>query len=238
MSELDLQDTQSVQEGDVDPNLDPDLEYVTDNMFFIDTRDMAWPLTMNQIRRRENNITFAPTPDLPFVESVGYQVLHESEIPTGGQVTEVTPQLVDGKWTRVYSMRPYTPEEIQGFIDTERQVRLQLLNERLAERLAMGYESVISGATHRINMSDANANDLSTQLRRAIQAVDRGQSTIFKLRTVDNQTLSLGPQDTVDLIDTVLAERQRILEVSWDLEDLLAASETIEEMPQIPAVLD
>jgi hypothetical protein len=42
----------------------------------------------------------------------------------------------------------------------------------------------------------------------------------------------------VDLLDAALAERQRIRELSWDLEDLLNMADTMEDLPEVPAVLD
>lgn len=230
-------ETNQTQNGE-DAVLDPNKEYVTDDMIFIDTRDMTWPLTMMQIRRRETYTIFAPTPELVDVEDRGYAVIHPTEVPTEGHVTEVTPQLVDGKWYRTYTTRPFTPEELQVMLDNERNVRLMLLGERLVSALARGKEVQVEGNTYRISMSDTNANDLGTQLRRAMQAIDRGQTTTFKLRTVENQTLTLSAEETVDLIDEVMAERQRLMEVSWDLEDLLAAAETMEELPTIPEVLE
>lgn len=241
MSEIETQ-TEGLEEpsgqNDAPLELDPNLEYVEEGMEFIDTRDLSWPYSMFQIRRRETNYTFAPVPDLDFLKSAGYMVIRDSEIPTGDVVTQVTPVLIEDQWYRAYSVRSFTPEEIEAALNAERQVRLQLLGERLVERLAQGYESSIRGTTQHLNLSDVNASDLGDQLRRAQSALDRGASTTFRIRTIENQTFTLNAQETVDLIDAALAERQRIRELSWDLEDLLNMAEVMEDLPEIPAVLD
>ena len=241
MSEFDTQEEglEAPQgQNDAPMELDPDLEYVEDGMEFIDTRDLSWPYTMMQIRRRETNYTFAPVPDLEFLKGAGYMVIRDSEVPAGDVVTQVTPVLNGDQWYRAYTVRSFTPEELQAALDTERQVRLQLLGERLVARLAQGYESVIRGTTQHLNLSDVNAADLGDTLRRATTALERGATTTFRIRTNENQTFTLNAQETVDLLDAALAERQRIRELSWDLEDLLNMADTMEDLPEVPAVLD
>jgi hypothetical protein len=220
---------------------DPNKEYIDNSTVLMRVEDKMYPLNFQQIRRMVENVIFAPKPDTEFMESIGYVVVHESTPPVGQVVTEVTPELgEDGKWYRAYTARDYSPEEAQAAFEAERQTRLQLLEIRLNERLAIGYEFTPPGASavQHLALTDIDALDLGTTLRNAQSALDRNRPTTFRVRTVEKQTLTLSAQDAVDIITEAMDERQRIQGLSWDLEDLLNLAETPEELPEIPARLD
>lgn len=239
---MSTQDENTLLEDEIPPVVeDPNKEYIDDNSVLMRLSDKKYPLSFYQVRGMVTNVIFAERPDTEIMESLGFVVVHESTRPTGDVVTEVTPELgEDGKWYRAYTVRPYTPEELQAATDNERNVRLQLLGIRLNERLAQGYEFTPPAGppNQHLGLTDVDVFDLNTTYRAANTAIDRGRPTTHRIRTVEKQTLTLTSEDTVALLDEAFGERQRIQGLSWDLEDLLAAAETIAEMPEIPARLD
>lgn len=100
-------------------------------MYYIDTNTLEYPLTKEEIIRR-NPCTSFP---VPFEPSEGYALVRPTTMqynPDEGIMVEVAPEKVDDIWWARYVFQPFTEEELQSRFE---EAKAALLTALTAKRL-------------------------------------------------------------------------------------------------------
>ena len=125
-----------------------------------------YPVKVNDVKRRFPNTSFLlPLEGRDLEADFGVVTVFESTPPTYDSNTrklvQLTPALVDGRWTQQWSVVPYTEEE-QAKVDEELAVNVrQIRNKKLADsdwtQLPDSTVSNTDWATYRQNLRDVPA---------------------------------------------------------------------------------
>lgn len=194
---------------------------------------MEWPVYLRDAMRAFPNVSFSLEQEEENLVPFGYYPLHQGTVPVGDVVTQITPILIDGKWTRQYESRDYSPEEKAEMLAAARTERLAALDGVLYATYARGftYEHP-TGEVHTYSLS-ADNQQLLTGLH-LLAKEETNPDRLFTLRTQDELVVKYKPAEIVDLTKALMEYVIAVLAKLWELRDDVALAETIDELPVVP----
>lgn len=194
---------------------------------------MEWPVFLRDAMRAFPNTSFSLEQEEENLVDFGYFPLHPGTVPVGDVVTPATPILIEGKWTRQYDVRAYTPEEKAQLLATARADCMSRLDTVLLMTYARGfvYEHP-AGQTHTYSLTADNQQLLTGLHLLAKEETD--PERLFTLRTQDELTVQYKSAEVVAMTKAVMEYVVAVLAKLWELRDDVALAETVEELPVVP----
>jgi hypothetical protein len=199
-----------------------------------------YPVYLQDVREANTNISFGMEADSEWLEEIGYAVVQESDTkPEGDVVTEGTPELVDGVWTRTWTSRPFDETELA----TQLSAKVAELEANLA---ALRRQDLLVGFPYQI---DGQGDVFHVQLRvedrvnlmflhsKGEKQIAAGVEDTTVFRSYENKSHVLTPTQLVAMTERALMAMNDIYELSWALKDEIDAAKTVAELPELPDTL-
>ena len=197
-----------------------------------------YPVYFQRVRQDFPEVSFPENPTEDCLGDYGFAVVYPTVRPTGDVVTEGTPTLIDGVYNQAWSVREYTPAELD--------VRLVELKRTMADQVLVLREKDLAGGF--IYQKD-EVTIFGVQLRpedrmnllilkghaQFLLAANATDTTVF--RSTENVGYPLSPAELLAMCDAALVAGMSIYAVSWVLKDQIEAATTLAELPTIPATL-
>jgi hypothetical protein len=163
----------------------------------------------------------------------GYYPLHQGVVPQGDVVWQVTPQLIDGKWTRQYESRAYNDQEIADMLATARTEKLTAIDSLLYATYARGFSyEHPDGATHVYSLTPDNQQLLTALHLLAKEETD--PERLFPLRTVEENTVQYNAAEVITFTKALMEYIVQVLAKLWTIRDQAVAATTLAELPDVP----
>lgn len=197
-----------------------------------------YPVYFQRVRQDFPEVSFPENPTEDCLGDYGFAVVYPTVRPNGDVVTEGTPTLIDGVYNQAWSVREYTPAELD--------VRLVELKRTMADQVLVLREKDLAGGF--IYQKD-EVTIFGVQLRpedrmnllilkghaQFLLAANATDTTVF--RSTENVGYPLSPAELLAMCDAALVAGMSIYAVSWVLKDQIEAATTLAELPTIPATL-
>ena len=90
---------------------------------FINISTLEYPVSFEQVRQANPNVSFSAPPVDEDVRPYGYALVQQSQAPVPSDIetlVEATPTEIDGTWTQQWILRPATDEELLLRCDYQR----------------------------------------------------------------------------------------------------------------------
>ncbi|WP_417733913.1 hypothetical protein [Roseovarius sp.] len=182
--------------------------------------------TLADIRRANPHTMFPRELDSETLAFLGYALVAPTARPSGDVVTEAAPELIDGQWRQVWSVRDYTPEERAAMLDDAKRARS-------AENNA-AYESAIAALT-----ADYPPSEIATWERQRAEALAWAADTAAPTPWIDIAAAARG-LDRGEYLSRTLAKAQAFAQASaWltgrrqGIDDALRAATTPAELAAV-----
>lgn len=194
---------------------------------------MEWPVYLRDAMRAFPNVTFSLEQEEENLVPFGYYPLHPGTVPVADVVWQVTPNLIDGKWTRQYESRPYNEQEIADQLTSARADKLSAIDAVVLATYARGftYEHT-DGVTHVYSLTPENQQLLTAMHLLAKEETDPERA--FTLRTIDEVSVQYKAADVVAFTKAVAEYVVQVLTQVWTLRDQAVAATVITDLPDVP----
>lgn len=197
----------------------------------------TYPLTMTQIRQREN-ISTGPEPLLYLIQEYGYDIVYPTDRPTGDVVTEGVPELVNGYWMQRWDVRSYTEEEYAQELASRKQNRRYEFEQFFKDQLYQGVSYNLNGTTFHVQLRDVDRTNLNSIILGAQAKKANGiVGTVIPYRPRENTTIWLTPDQAIEMCLWSLQEGEEGYLNRWVFLDALDSATTFETIPEIPGSL-
>lgn len=211
---------------------------IADNSYFIQLDDLSYPHTLLTVRQQKPNVSIPSFPTEEQMLSLGYALVISQDKPTGNVVEEGQPVIVDGQWLQTWTVRDFTAEEIAANLEMRKQELIQLVESKRDSELTTPYPITLGeGVTQHLKMQFDDKFVLTHLLLKAKQYLADGITELLPLRTLENQTWQLAPEQIVAILNGLLKHGEDIYRVSWQYKDQIRAANSIDELPVVPDVL-
>lgn len=204
---------------------------------------LRFPAFMRDVKLDNLNISFVLVNDSEFLETLGYYVVQERPVPEGDVVEMINPVLIDGKWTKTFSIRPFNEEELAVNLANAKENAHYEINERLNAALEIGF-SFNFGTDEEPLMENVQLreSDLAKIVGCGLKADRLLHANVTDLampfRTYENNTRMLMPEQMKDLSDKAYDAYLVFIGLAWQLKDVVISATTIDQLPEIPATLE
>ncbi|MNF88276.1 hypothetical protein D3C81_331330 [compost metagenome] len=197
-----------------------------------------YPVYFQRVRQDFPEVSFPENPTEDCLGDYGFAVVYPTVRPTGDVVTEGTPTLIDGVYNQAWSVREFTPAELD--------VRLVELKRTMADQvLVLREKDLASGFIYQKDEVTLFGVQLRPEDRmnllilkghaQFLLAANATDTTVF--RSTENVGYPLTPAELLAMCDAALVAGMSIYAVSWVLKDQIEAATTLAELPTIPATL-
>lgn len=212
---------------------------IDSNTLFIQLETSQYPFTLKGVRQQNPNVSIPPAPTEEQLLQLGYAVVTPQPAPEGDVVTEGPPVSVDGVWTQTWEVRAYTPEEVATVLLEHKERLINQINELRDTELVLPYPYEFEpGVLEHIPMQPDDKFNLTHVWLEASQLDSLGDTaTLMELRTVENITHYLTPQQMLAALNGPIQRTRTIYRTSWQYKDLIRAVETQAELPELPVTL-
>ncbi len=210
---------------------------VTRSDVLLEVATSKFPVTLEEARQQLTSVSFGPTIEEEDLEPLGFVKVHPTEVPEGDVVEEVAPvQAEDGKWYRTYTVRGFTPEEIEEKQELFRGEYVKELEQAVEKQLEVGMPFQHEGATYHIQLRTKDQINLLAIAKKASLAVAaRGEDSMITIRPYENVDLEMSAAAADDLTNLALVTMEEVYKKIWALKDQIYAAQTEEELPEIPS---
>lgn len=196
-----------------------------------------YPLTMDDIRRREN-ISTGPEPLLYLIQSYGYDIVYPVDRPVGDVVTEGKPALVDGYWMQQWDVRTYTTDEYAQELNQRKITRRSEFEEFFKNELYNGFPYTFNNKTIHVQLRDVDRTNLGSILQRANNLKADGiVDPVIPYRPMENTTEWMTPDEAITLSKAALDQGESVYINRWVFVDAIDAATTFEQIPTLPITL-
>lgn len=198
--------------------------------------EIRWGLYMRDVQRTTQTTTFGDLMEVEWLgERFGYWPLLEGDKPEDDVVTEVAPiQDEDGNWIRQYTHRKFTEEEIANNLRDAKFNFISQIRDIVYRSFQNGFTYESGDDKYQFSLDDASQSYIRSAHLLAKEAFDTSTARDFKLRTIENVTITFSAEETVDVTTALLNRVVSVVEASWALEDAINAAATLEEIPAVP----
>lgn len=209
---------------------------VTANDLIIEVETGRYPVSLEVIRLKHPNRSFALLPYLEDLQALGYEVVKPTIKPKGDVFSEGAPELVDGVWLRTWNVRPYNDEEIAAQLAQKKdELSSQVMIIR-NDDFEMGIAfSPAADVEFHVQLRPEDRVNLVMLSLQAKGALAGGEETLEMFRSYENETYELTPQQVIDMTDKALAGIKSIYQQSWDLKDQIETAVKVADLPTLPS---
>ena len=208
---------------------------VTANDLIIEVATGFYPVTLELIRVKHPQCSFAKQPYLQDIEDLGYEVVQPTLRPEGDVITEGAPKLDNGVWYRTWVARSWSAEELAAkLVDKKSTLNATIMRVR-EDDFEMGVTySPVDGTEFNVQLRTEDRVNLVMLNLQAQSALSKEEDTLEKFRSYENETFELTPQQVVDMTAKALAGIKSIYQQSWEFKDKIDKATAIEDLPVIP----
>lgn len=210
---------------------------VTSNMLLIKVNEGAeneYPLRMGDMSRCLPDTWLPLEPDADLLKEFGVYVVETVDKPEGEVVTEGVPVLLEGTWRQTWIVRDNTPEEAQAILEVAKAKALYRIEQWRVTQFAKGFPFLApDGEIYHIQVSDAARVNILGRRTQAKEAL--GTDTVFTFRSYENISITMTPEEMVEMADQSVTQIDLGFELVWGLKDQTRDATTVAEIPAIPA---
>lgn len=209
---------------------------VTANDLIIEVETGRYPVSLEVIRLKHPNRSFALLPYLEDLQALGYEVVRPTIKPEGDVFTENAPELIDGVWSRTWTARPYNDEEIAAQLAQKKEeMSSQVMIIRNDDfEIGITY-SPSEGVEFNVQLRAEDRINLMLLNNQARTAIAEKDETLELFRSYENKTYELTPQQLVEMTDKALIGIKSIYRRSWDFKDQIVAAVKVADLPTLPS---
>ena len=193
----------------------------------INTVTGQYPLSVFDVFRDHPEITFSAEPNIESLKELGYEMVEMTAAPEGDVVTQGPAELVDGKYHQTWVSRPYTEQELQNHLQSEKAELRQLLDQAFVTARNNGFAV---GELH-IQYREIDQLNLLMLKQKAVEQVTLGVQQPIRVRTLENQFIEFEPADYISTYEQIMAWGAAKLQQYWDLKDAILSAQTTAELP-------
>jgi len=213
---------------------------INNSTLLIRLSDNKYPYSLYQVRNEVKFLMPAePTEEL--VSELGFAVVDPIEKPVGDVVTEGAPSFdaQTNRYTQVWEVRSFTPEEIATRLDQAKATRTNILNNNLTKTLEQGFEYIFADAdVLHVQLRDGDRANLAGLRLTANKLITAGEvNPVMEIMTYEDVSKTITPQEMVDLTDAAFDNYTGIMKSKWMYRAQIQAATTTEEIPIIPEII-
>lgn len=197
----------------------------------------TYPLTLRTVAQRHPNISFSSEVNVEFLRALGYEKVTLTPRPEGHYVNELPPIHLNGAWTQQWEVREPTPEEYAVLLDSAKADLRRQLNTLIETEEAVGFPFEHQGQTYHIQVRTVDRINILSRVTMANQAKAAGLTTPMSFRPYENVSLTLSPDELINMGDQAAAAVETFYHNSWAVGDAITQATTFEELPSIPETL-
>lgn len=206
---------------------------------FIHVESGAYPLNLNSLRARHTNISFVTGEDVQFFRDLGYEIVETSVRPAGDVVSEGTPmRKEDGTYCQYFEAREFSADEVQNALNNKKDAFQTRCEELRNQALSIGVPIDFGGedGVQRVQMRNSDRSNILGLKARAEKFIAEGvEGAMIPLRTYENRTVWLTPENTVKVSWIVFDGYSETMQKSWLAIDAAKAAANESQIPAEPA---
>jgi hypothetical protein len=211
---------------------------ITDSMLFIEVDSGAYPLYFSQIKDLlKASVSFGAGSTVEDLIAQGFQPVAESVKPEGDVLIEGTPALVDGVWTRTWTTRSFTADELAGTLSAQKTALLSQADSLQVSAFAVGFPYQFGDQVYHVQVRAGDKVNVTGQYTIAKQLIAAGQDKTFNFRVYENVSVPLNAAGMVALGDKTFQQAEAGYQVLWDFKDAVNAAATTADLPTLPTVV-
>ena len=204
-----------------------------------------YPVYFANVKQATPNTSWPPNPREESLWDYGFAAVQTTTPPTGDVVTEGAPELQPGDGTTHYylqtwTVRAYTPEEAAAALAIKKS-NMSLQVDQLLESVIWAPVPYDFGGTDGTQHLSAQVVDrINMQAQRGTAktyVANNAGTTVMKIRTLEDNTISLAATDYLTMAQAVSDYIQRYYESAWALKDQIKAAQTLADLPTLPPTL-
>lgn len=169
--------------------------YPSDLLIEVETG--TYPVTLEYIRGKFNDRSFARYPYLDDLKSIGYDIVKQTGKPEGDVVTEAPPKLIDDVYYRQWEVRAYNEDELKDNLLEAKNKATAQLEDLLSSELAKGCIVTLEEHVFTVPLDQFT---ISILLGKRILGI-AGSNAFW---TLENELVVLDEEDSKTTIDTVI----------------------------------
>lgn len=206
---------------------------VTRQTRLIDPVTKEYPLYISSIKDATGTI-FADTMTEEDMLGYGYEVVHDTPVPTGDIVNELPPVLTDGNWYRAWEVREFNEGEKARQLANAKAVNKERADYLLETSFNKGFPYMYNEQLVHIQISPTDRQNITALRTIAKEAIAESQDITFKFRVYENINILLTPAQMVDVGNQAFARVSEGYATIWDIKDNTDLAETEAAIPAIP----
>lgn len=201
---------------------------------FINISTFEWPVWFSDIQRLNPLVFWPAQVTEEELITLGYAIIHPREPGVGDVVTETDPEYIEGQFFQRWSVRNFTPEEIQANLDIRKNGLLNQVIKLKNEAMAKGYPYMFGEQRMHVQMRDADRVNILGMSERSM----RTSGLIQDFRTYENINVPLDDVELFKMTNAVGDAYTQLMQKVWEFKDQINQATAEAELPQIPATLD
>lgn len=207
---------------------------VTSKTLLINSSTGQYPMSLFDLRKAAEGLYAfgdeAPEEILPLFDLA---VVNPSEKPSDGNFKEGAPAFQNGVYVQVWENSPLSQSDLQESLTAKKQELLIDLKTSLEKALSKGFSYQFPTGTYCVQLREADrTNILGLSLR-----AERRPEDNYVFRAQCDTIIPLTGDQMLDMTDAAFDSFTAIMAAKWSIEAEIAASKTIEELPDIPSDL-
>ncbi len=212
---------------------------VASNDRFIEIESGYYPLYLYQVPIHNPLISIPVGVTVEAMLNAGYAIVQPTEKPEAEVAEEGVPEKVGEEYFQTWTARDFTPEErAQDFMNKQMQSE-GAVGSLFNGALDAGAEVSIAGVSglQHFGLSESLRGDYAAMKARAQRSVTAGTTTALILRSKEGVSVRLAPAKMIELCEALEDSYYEIQLAYYDLLDLVALAETVEDLPVLPEVI-
>lgn len=197
-----------------------------------------YPLSFSTVKARNPNTSFPMEPTSDVLEDMGYFVVHPTAAPSGDVVTEIDPGFnAEGQYVQEYAVRSFNADEIAQQVKTRQFELLQEVTRLRDSSIVTGVPINFGGdfGVQHIQVRDGDRANIIGLRIEAQLAKDAGSTDLMGVRSFENVTVPMTNDQVIDMSIKALNGYRAIMSKCWHFQDMVKASETMADFPELPA---
>jgi len=206
---------------------------VDENTPLIHPESGEFPIFLSEFSSRMIG-SFPPVIEASVLEGLGYFPVSPGVVPEGDVVEAGRPVLEDGVWTRTYTSRSFSKEELNRKLQLAKADLNRLVDEHCQRVLDEGFPHTFgSKGIYHVQINESGRATISDLRMLAREFIDAGEEGEFTFRVYENQMMTLSAKEMVALGREAILNHQLVKKKSWELKEAISAAQTTEELPDI-----
>lgn len=183
-----------------------------------------YPVTLDYIRNKFNDRSFARYPYLDDLKTIGYDIVKQTGKPVGDVLTETPPKLIDGVYYRQWEVRSFNDAELEENLLNAKRLATESLEVLRSNELNKGCIITVDETIFTLPLTQTSINSL---LAKKVMGVTTSNS----FWTLENTLVTLDKDQSNEVIDEAIKHHIGVMDGIDQLINKVWGATKVSEIP-------